>query len=974
MNNRQYTVARGGDFKQMKCASILVGDLVQVMQDQEVPADCILLKSSSKDDGIVYVDTANLDGEVNLKQYRAFGQTHSLSRKKILNDAKGVVECEYPTQDLYSLKANFRNNIDDEKRFPLNAKSSSRLLDVGKTLSYSFTALDMLLRGTRVRNTAYAIGLVVYTGHNTKIQLNSSAPPSKFSQMDVAINRVVLYIFGFKLFCCTFCAAGYSIVGRWNIGSPSYMAGVNDNVDYRAFLVFWSYFSIFSYFIPISLIVSLEVAKLAQAIFMMWDNKFMEDPESGEGLTVRSSNLNDELARTQYIFSDKTGTLTENKMEFDKASIAGRRYDDCRKGQLKKILERGLERPTAEFQAVLEYLTLLAVCNNCVLDVEKDDPTKIKYHAESPDEVALVQFAAQSGVKLIERRKNGDVVVDVMGEQVIYNVMVTLEFSSDRRRSTVFVKTPLGKIIAWSKGADNVMFARTNEAAKPMVKTTLKHVGYFSKTGLRTLAVCRKELSEKQFKKFFDDYERAASSLKDREKLVEEVSDAMEREFDLIGCTAIEDKLQQGVPDTIAYFIKAGIKFWIITGDKQETAIEIGKSCNLVQRGVTVVKINVTNDDECRDTLSEALKIVSNTDRCAVVVDGGSLTFALANFRKELLDVCTRCEAVVCCRTTPLQKALVVRMVKQGLPGSICLSIGDGANDVSMIQEAHIGVGIFGKEGTQAARSADYSIHMFKHLQRLLTVHGRYNLIRSSGLIMYSFYKNAAMFIVQLWFAFFSLFSGQTLYDSVVMALFNVIFTFLPPFFLGVFERDIKEEIIEDNPQVYGEVGKFIFNLRNFSYWIASAFWHSLVIFFSCYFFFYNNDIISNRGQSLGFWDVGTATSSVGIVTVLLHIALTKQWWNVITHIAVWISILAYFVVIAIESQLPASIPNMWKVFDILFSSGGFWFYLPLVPVIALLPNISFLYLKRNYYPSNYHILQERERTMGRWKKFGTNK
>lgn len=157
----------------------------------------------------------------------------------------------------------------------------------------------MLLRGSRIRNTEYAIGLVVYTGHNTKIQLNSNDPPSKFSQMDMAINRVVLYIFAFKLFCCIFCAAGYSIVGRWNIGSPPYMNGVNDSVDYRAFLVFWSYFSVFSYFIPISLIVSLEVAKLAQAIFMMWDSKFIEDPESAQGLTVRSSNLNDELARTQ---------------------------------------------------------------------------------------------------------------------------------------------------------------------------------------------------------------------------------------------------------------------------------------------------------------------------------------------------------------------------------------------------------------------------------------------------------------------------------------------------------------------------------------------------------------------------------------------------------------------------------------------------------------------------------------------------
>jgi phospholipid-translocating P-type ATPase (flippase) len=339
-------------------------------------------------------------------------------------------------------------------------------------------------------------------------------------------------------------------------------------------------------------------------------------------------------------------------------------------------------------------------------------------------------------------------------------------------------------------------------------------------------------MSESDYEKFDSAYQEAAASLKNREEQVEEICDRAEREFDLIGATAIEDKLQEGVPEAIDYFIKAGIKFWIITGDKQETAINIAKSCNLIQLGVTIVKVNVTSNEQCGAVLKKAEQVVSSNPRCALVIDGGSLTFALGEHQPALLSVCIKCEAVVCCRATPLQKALIVRMVKRGQK-AICLSIGDGANDVSMIQEAHIGVGIFGKEGTQAARSADYSIYMFKHLRRLVCVHGRYNMVRATGLINYSFYKNTAMFIVQLWFAFYNGFSAQTLYDSIVMAVFNVIITFLPPFFFCIFERDVKEYSIDQNPQAYRQIvrGDHSFGIQTLWYWVASMVWHSIGTF-----------------------------------------------------------------------------------------------------------------------------------------------
>ena len=298
---------------------------------------------------------------------------------------------------------------------------------------------------------------------------------------------------------------------------------------------------------------------------------------------------------------------------------------------------------------------------------------------------------------------------------------------------------------------------------------TNEDIDGFSQLGLRTLLVCYKEMSEEEYEEWNQIYYEAETYVgdpKDKKKKLADAALRIEKDFQLIGCSAIEDRLQQMVPETIHNLLRANIKVWVITGDKQETAVNIGHSCKLLKNNMEIVYINATDEENCREILKSSIETHCKEEKSdddkelAVVIDGATLVWALTpELSPQLLQITSLCHSVVCCRVSPLQKALIVRLMKE-YTKEVCLSIGDGANDVSMIQEAHIGVGIFGKEGTQAARSADYAIRQFRHLIRLLTVHGRYSYIRNCGLIQYSFYKNVAAFLVQFWFAFYSGYSA----------------------------------------------------------------------------------------------------------------------------------------------------------------------------------------------------------------------
>ncbi|CDQ73901.1 unnamed protein product [Oncorhynchus mykiss] len=335
----------------------------------------------------------------------------------------------------------------------------------------------------------------------------------------------------------------------------------------------------------------------------------------------------------------------------------------------------------------------------------------------------------------------------------------------------------------------------------------------------------------------------AASALQNRTLKLEESYELIEKNLHLLGATAIEDKLQDKVPETIETLMKADIKIWILTGDKQETAINIGYSCKLLTKNMGMLVMNEDTLDATRETLSHHCGMLGDAlhkeNDFALIIDGKTLKYALTfGARQYFLDLALSCKAVIYCRVSPLQKSEVVEMVKKQVK-VITLAIGDGANDVGMIQTAHVGVGISGNEGLQAANSSDYSIAQvyvsfrlvevyifflrswlisfyfpmmtskealslkFKYLKNLLLVHGAWNYNRVAKCILYCFYKNIVLYIIEIWFAFVNGFSGQILFERWCIGLYNVIFTALPPLTLGIFERSCRKENMLKYPELY---------------------------------------------------------------------------------------------------------------------------------------------------------------------------
>jgi phospholipid-transporting ATPase len=925
VNNRVFLVYRKGKWKRVKAKKIVVGDLIKIEQDQEVPADMIIINSSNQD-GVVYVETANLDGETNLKTFRALPETANYQERDIIQ-MTGTIEAERPTNNLYSFKGNITTS------------------SIAKT---GLNEKQLLLRGARVRNTQWAYCIVVYTGKNTKLSLNSRKVPLKFSRTEVKMNNIVIGIFVFTVVMCIVCAIlAYFFqknvaVTMWYLlgGAPP------EDPSIVALKVFFAYFALFSYFIPASLVVTFELIKWVQAAFMMWDLEMRVD---NRPMIVKNSNLNDELCRTEFIFCDKTGTLTENKMEFRQASIRGVKYDST----LKNILN---EKNTPEAKSIKKFFVALALCNTVVPST--DAAGENVYQGSSPDEVALCNAAKDNDFVILKKTNDG-VVLKVLDQSKVYKLLHVLEFSSERRRMSVIVRTPKGKIKLISKGADTTMFERLRDCPenKILKEQTDKHLKEFGELGYRTLVVCEKIIDPAVYTKWDRKMKKAQAMLDDRDVLVDKLQHEMEQDLLLLGATAIEDRLGPKVPESIQYLREAGIKVWVITGDKQETAINIGYSCRLLTKDMTLNCIRVQSGDECEQKLRSAIADIEKNEKMALVIDGISLGFALAQYEDLLLKLSLSCAAVICCRTTPLQKAAVVKMVRKGTK-EICLAIGDGANDVSMIQEANIGVGIFGKEGTQAARAADYAIHQFSHLLRLMMVHGRYAMVRTTSTIYLCFYKNLALFVGQLWFAIYCGFSGQTFYDDYMMALFNTILTSLPPFLLGIFEKDIPEEVIEAYPQSYRQIRKNAFSFWNFVYWALDGVYQSLVIFYSVYFLF-TDDVVSN-GPYNGVADLyymASYASSIGIITVMLRIAMETRHWTIIEVVGIVLSLIAFIAVLAIEGSV-VSIP-LYQVFVFDFSSATFYLMIVIVPVMCLLPTWTIRYVRRQYWPEDWHILLE---------------
>ncbi|KAI9673108.1 MAG: putative aminophospholipid-translocase [Trizodia sp. TS-e1964] len=917
---------------------------------------------NSNDQGEVsetFIRTDQLDGETDWKLRLASPLTQSLDYKDFLrlrilagepdkkvNEFLGTVELLPATQ------TNGQPARKSRSRPPQTINPLVERDEVG--LSREKKSAPLSIDNTAWANTVLAssattLAVIVYTGSQTRQALSTSPSRSKTGLLEYEINSLT------KILCILTFFLSFILVALEGFKTAD---GRTWYLDALQFLI------LFSSIIPINLRVNLDLGKSVYA-------RFIEKDDGIRGAVVRTSTIPEDLGRVEYLLSDKTGTLTQNEMELKKIHVGTVSYANEAMDEVTAYVQQGfsipandkerlnmLITPSSVYTAsnstvstartrreigsrVRDVVLALAICHNVTPTTEEQNGAQIStYQASSPDEIAIVRWTESVGLQLIHRDRKGMTLRSVeTGRNIVHvRILETFPFTSEGKRMGIIVKffdnTPAsdaatnhdGDIWFYQKGADTVMssIVATNDWLD-------EETANMAREGLRTLVIGRKRLSQQQYQEFSAKYNDASVSLHGREASMARVTkDYLEQDLELLGVTGVEDKLQQDVKPSLELLRNAGIKIWMLTGDKVETARCVAISAKLVARGQYIHTIaKLRRKDIAQDSLDF---LRSKTDSC-LLIDGESLAMFLKHFKEPFISLAVQLPAVIACRCSPMQKAEVAKLIKDYTKKRICC-IGDGGNDVSMIQAADVGVGIVGKEGRQASLAADFSIEQFSHLTKLLVWHGRNSYKRSAKLAQFVIHRGLIISVCQTMFSIASKFEPKALYRDWLMVGYATVYTMAPVFSL-VLDKDVDEGLANLYPELYKELttGRSL-SYRTFFIWVLVS--------------IYQGSMIQGLSQILVAVN-GPRMVSVSFTALVINeltmVAFEITTWHPVMIFSLLGTVLLYF----------GTVPFLGGYYDLEYvATWGFLWRVLAISVASLVPVYTIKVVRRTLKPPSY--------------------
>lgn len=927
-------------------SKIQVSDLIMVEKDQRVPADMILLRTTEKN-GSCFVRTDQLDGETDWKLRLAISTTQQVESCDEFFNLDATIYAEEPQRDIHSFTGKFVS---------------------GKTNSEVALTIENALWANTVIASGQAVGIVIYTGSETRSVMNNLEARSKVGSLDLEVNDITKILFAAVVVLAFAMVFLQDFHGAW----------------YR----YWFRFVLlFSYIIPISLRVNLEMSRVVYSYMIQRD---MEIP----GTVVRTTTIHEDLGRVAYVLTDKTGTLTRNEMVFKRIHFGKVSYTPEYFDEVAAILRTAFAPPsstagtsnsvghkrdgsTASVASFMERrqfqprhlridsyeidrdtiyrlhsaVLALALCHNVTPSYENEfdnisnsqngnnenapdgqaiplKPRGMTYQAASPDEVALVQWTERVGVALIDRDISHMKLRNPHGQNIKFDILQVFPFSSETKRMGIIVKdTQTNDILFLLKGADAVMSHIIQYS-----DWLQEQCDNMARSGLRTLVVARKVLSHDQYNDFESRYTQAKLNLTNRQARMSEVIATLEKDMELLCLTGVEDRLQEGVPTTLKGLQDAGIRIWMLTGDKMETAINVAKSSQLVKKMQEVYQFKpIKNRVEAHLELNN----FHRKSDCPLIIAGEDLELCLKFYPCEFMELACQCSAVVCCRCTPTQKAEVVKLI-QNRSGKRTLAIGDGGNDVSMIQTADVGVGIWGKEGQQASLAADFSIMQFSYIYRLILLHGRYSYKRSAALSQFIIHRGLIISTMQAIFSSVFNFASVSLYPGFLMIGYTTIYTMFPVFSI-VLDKDVSPLCVMRYPELYKLMKGRSLSLKTFFIWVLISIYQGGVIMYGAMLLFHDE-----------FIHVVAITYTALILTELLMLALTVRTWHWMMVVAELISLSSYLLTLILfpqsfDAQFIQTKDFLWKV--------------TLLTIVSCLPLYVLKFLHHKIAPASHYKL-----------------